>query len=182
MYTFTAVCTALYNYLAPAWPSQLKNSKFLCGHRKGHSPHSTPLGSLYTLLFVVTSAHTLLGPTSFYSYSVIMLSVTSAHTLLGPVSLYSYSVIMLSGLWLFIVTSAGFLLCTYIHLPYITKTLHCVHTVHGSVLWLYIYTSVQPLFRPPESVLSTRLSSRHILPKFENTLKIAGTFGKWLLF
>ena len=160
MYTFTAVCTALYNYLAPAWPSQLKNSKFLCGHRKGHSPHSTPLGSLYTLLFVVTSAH----------------------TLLGPVSLYSYSVIMLSGLWLFIVTSAGFLLCTYIHLPYITKTLHCVHTVHGSVLWLYIYTSVQPLFRPPESVLSARLSSRHILPKFENTLKIAGTFGKWLLF
>ena len=35
-----------------------KNSKFLCGHRKGHSPFSTPIGSVCTLLFVVTSAHT----------------------------------------------------------------------------------------------------------------------------
>ena len=146
MYTFTAVCTALYNYLAPAWPSQLKNSKFLCGHRKGHSPHSTPMGSLYTLLFVVTSAHTLLGPTSLYSYSVIMLSVTSAHTLLGPASLYSYSVIMLSGLWLFIVTSACTLLgpvcCvliyTYLILP---KHFLCTHCAWISSTTVHLYFS-----------------------------------------
>ena len=89
--------------------SKLKNSKFLYGHRKGHSPFSTPIGSVYTLLFVVESADTLLGPfilmlrlvdqtlclDQLYSCTVIMLSslctpvqhfvVTSAHTLLGPV-------------------------------------------------------------------------------------------------
>jgi hypothetical protein len=40
----------------------IKNPNFLCGHRKGHSPSLTTIGSLYTLFFVVTSAHTLLGP------------------------------------------------------------------------------------------------------------------------
>ena len=34
-----------------------KIPNFLCGHHKGHSPFSTPIGSVYTLLFVVTSAH-----------------------------------------------------------------------------------------------------------------------------
>ena len=38
------------------------------------------------------------------------------------------------------------------------------------------------LTRPPQSVLSARLSSRHIVPTFENTLKVAGTFRKWLYF
>jgi hypothetical protein len=85
-----------------------KNSKFLCGHRKGHSPFLTPIWSVYTLLLVFTSAHTLLGPfilmlrlvdrtlclDQLYSCTIIMLSslctpvryfvVTSAHTLLGP--------------------------------------------------------------------------------------------------
>jgi hypothetical protein len=35
--------------------------KFFCGHRKGHSPLTTPIGSVYTLLFVVTSADTCLA-------------------------------------------------------------------------------------------------------------------------
>ena len=87
----------------------LKIPNFLCGHRKGHSLFSTPIGSVYTLLFVVTSAQTLLVPfihmlrlvdqtlcsDQLYSCTVIMLSslytpvqhfvVTSAHTLLDPV-------------------------------------------------------------------------------------------------
>ena len=32
--------------------------------------------------------------------------------------------------------------------------------------------------RPPQIALSARLSSRHIVPKFENILKMAGTFRK----
>ena len=32
--------------------------------------------------------------------------------------------------------------------------------------------------RPPQIALSARLSSRHIVPKFQNTLKMAGTFWK----
>ena len=32
--------------------------------------------------------------------------------------------------------------------------------------------------RPPQSVLSARLSSRHIVPKLKNTLKMAGTSRK----
>ena len=42
--------------------SKLTNPKFLCRHRKGHSLFLTPIGSVYTLFFVVMSAHTLLGP------------------------------------------------------------------------------------------------------------------------
>ena len=66
----------------------------------------------------------------------IFVVVISAHTLLGPASLYSYSVIMLSGLWLFIVTSARTLLgpvcCvliyTYLILPkHFLCTLYCKH-------------------------------------------------------
>ena len=38
-----------------------KIQNFLCGHSKGHSPFLYPIGSVYTLLFVVMSAHTLLG-------------------------------------------------------------------------------------------------------------------------
>jgi hypothetical protein len=41
---------------------KIKNSKFLCRHRKGHSPFSTPIVSVYTLLLVVQSAHTLFAP------------------------------------------------------------------------------------------------------------------------
>ena len=36
----------------------------------------------------------------------------------------------------------------------------------------------QRLIRPPQIALSTTLSSRHIVPTFENTLKMAGTFKK----
>ena len=39
----------------------MKNSKFLCGRRKGHGPFTTPLRSLY-MHIAVMSAHTLLGP------------------------------------------------------------------------------------------------------------------------
>ena len=34
------------------------------------------------------------------------------------------------------------------------------------------------MIRPPQIALSARLSSRHIVPTFENTLKMAGTFRK----
>ena len=90
-------------------PLRIKIPNFLCGHRKGHSPFLTPIGSVYTLHFFITSAHTLLCPfiimlrlvdhtlclDQLYSCTVIMLSrpctpvrhfvVTSAHTLLRPV-------------------------------------------------------------------------------------------------
>ena len=35
-----------------------------------------------------------------------------------------------------------------------------------------------PPARPPQIAPSAKLSSRHIVPKFENTLKMAGTFRK----
>ena len=91
-----------------------------CGHRKGHSPHSTPIGSLYSLLFVVKSVH----------------------TLFGPACLYSYSVIMVSGLWLFIVTSAHTLLgpvgcTTHLHLPYNTSThMLCTQLLCKCCTWI----------------------------------------------
>ena len=37
---------------------------------------------------------------------------------------------------------------------------------------------ISPITRPPQIALSTRLSTRHIVPKFENKLKTAGTFRK----
>ena len=37
---------------------------------------------------------------------------------------------------------------------------------------------IQAKSRRPQIALSTRLSSRHIVPKFENTLKMAFTFKK----
>ena len=42
------------------WKTIVLNKKIpncLCGHRKSHSPLLTPIGSVFTLLFVVTSAN-----------------------------------------------------------------------------------------------------------------------------
>ena len=88
------------NYYGWRQTTTTKISKFLCGHRKGHSPFFTPVGSMY-MHFVVIRAHTLLGP-----FLVMLISCTAAqsnfyqdcvhacmafncyystHTLLGPV-------------------------------------------------------------------------------------------------
>jgi hypothetical protein len=93
---------------------------FLCGHRKGHSPFLTPKGSVYTLFFVVTSAHTLLGP------FILMLRLVDQRVYLDK--LYSCTVIMLSSLCTtvrhFVVTSAHNLLG-----PVCCKTCHYLHTL-----------------------------------------------------
>ena len=59
---------------------------------KGHSPFSTQIGFVYTLLFVVTSAHTLLGHWNLYLF--ILIYTCGSNTLLGPVvQLYCQNVI-----------------------------------------------------------------------------------------
>ena len=75
----------------------------LCGHCKSPSSFSNTIGSVSTLLFVITSAHTLLGPV------VLMLRLVD-HTLCLD-QLYSCTAIMLSSLCTpvrhFVVTSAN---------------------------------------------------------------------------
>ena len=56
---------------------------FLCGHRKGHSPFLTPKGSVYTLFFAVTSAHTLLGPFILIIIIIIIIEATSRQEQIG---------------------------------------------------------------------------------------------------
>jgi hypothetical protein len=105
----------------------LKNSKFLCGHRKGHSPCFNPIGSMYTLLFVITSLHTLLGPfIQLYSGNFIQSVCTCT-------AFCHYKCIHFEWLsLLYILTIA-------------THT--CVaHTVLGSVVLLYIHTLVQSVY------------------------------------
>ena len=121
----------------------LKNAKFLCGHLKGHSPLFTPVGSLHTLFFVVTSAHILLGPFT------LMLRLLDQALYLDE--LYSCTVIMLSHLcrpvWHFAVMGAHTLLSPICSTPWHhLRLLSCAHTVLGSAILLYIYTLVQSLF------------------------------------
>ena len=103
-----------------------KNSKFLCGHRKGHTPCLTPIWSLYTLLFVITNAHNLLGPfIQLYSGNFIQSLYTCT-------AFCHYTCIHFEWLsLLYILTLA-------------THT-HGAHTVLGSVVLLYIYIYLSPV-------------------------------------
>ena len=104
-----------------------KNSKFLCGYRKGHSPCLTPIGSLYTLLFVITSAHTLLGPfIQLYSGNFIQSLYTCT-------AFCHYKCIHFEWLSLLYILTLATHTC-------------CAHTVLGSVVLMYIHTLVQSLF------------------------------------
>ena len=113
-----------------------KKSKFLCGHRKGHSPCLTLIGSVYTLRFIVSSAHTLLGP------FILMLMLGSF------VQQYSHNVIQSVN------NCTAFYCCQCTHfaqpslLYKLTLPIHTrgAHTVLGSVVLLYMYTLVQSLF------------------------------------
>ena len=105
----------------------IKNSKFLCGHRKGHSPCLTPIWSLYTLLFVITSAHTLLGPfIQLYSGNFIQSLYTCT-------AFCHYKCIHFEWLSLLYTLTLATHTC-------------CAHTVLGSVVLMYIHTLVQSLF------------------------------------
>ena len=105
----------------------LKNSKFLCGHRKGHSPCLTPIWSLYTLLFVITSAHTLLGPfIQLYSGNFIQSLYTCT-------AFCHYKCIHFE--WL-----------SLLYILRLATHTRGAHTVLGSVVLLYIHTLVQSLF------------------------------------
>jgi hypothetical protein len=57
-----------------------KISKFLCGHRKGHSPSSTLIVSVDNLLFVVTSAHTLLEPVHTLCLAWLAVQIDTTYT------------------------------------------------------------------------------------------------------
>ena len=98
---------------------------------------------MYTLLFVVTNAHTLLGP------FILMLRLLDQALYLDQ--LYSCTVIMLSHLcrpvWHFAVMGAHTLLSPICSTPWHhLRLLSCAHTVLGSAILLYIYTLVQSLF------------------------------------
>ena len=50
--------------------------------------------------------------------------------------------------------------------------------VTGDRMWQHFTPLMRINYRTPQIARSVRLSSRHIVPKFENTLKMAGMFRK----
>ena len=102
-----------------------------------------PIGSMYSLLFVVMSAHTLLGP------FILMLRPVDQTLCLDQ--LYSCTIIMLSSLCTPVRHFVAFC-CTHFDWPSLLYNLTLpthtcgAHTLLGSVVLLYINTVVQPRY------------------------------------
>ena len=160
-YKYTVLCSPVYKVQGVT-----KISKFLCGHRKGHSPFLTLLGSVYTYLCVVTSAHTLLGPFILILRLILCLDQLYSCTviLLSSVNLYDILLLLVHALCLAqfavqIDTTYTHSWCT--HFAWISCTATHLYFIPASVNSWTVYTTSLYNCTLASASLASVLSTNH---------------------